>query len=53
MRFCIRPLNGALLLLPSLPLSPATAMLLRVVLAHGLARDAVGKLDVRSNRSRD
>ena len=36
-----------------LPLPPAAAMLFRVMLAHGLAPDDVGKLDGRPNRSRD
>ena len=36
-----------------LPLPPAAAMLLRVMLAHGLAPDDVSKLDGRPNRSRD
>ena len=35
-----------------LPLSPAAAMLFRVMLAYGLAPDDVGKLDGRPNRSR-
>jgi hypothetical protein len=36
-----------------LPLPPAAAMLLRVMLAHGLAPDDVSKLDGRPNRSRN
>jgi hypothetical protein len=36
-----------------LPLPPAATMLLRVMLAHGLAPDNVGKLDGRPNRSRN
>ena len=34
-----------------LPLPPAAAMLLRVMLAQGLAPDDVGNLDGRPNRS--